>query len=119
MRRNFLGLDTSAAEDGRVVAPAGGSKGVEGREEERNFRAIAAFFFFSKKGLGWIESEALEKCHVSTRRNTQETATESEKDLRILTEKKDHTQTSERDSSSLGGIVSSPRVVCGLMERRK
>lgn len=40
--RNFRGLDDSAAEDGRAVVVAGGSKGVEGRDEERSFGPIAA-----------------------------------------------------------------------------
>lgn len=68
MRRNFLGLETSATEEGRVVAAAGDSKGVDGRDEERSFRAIAVQ---REKRRAWgIESERSPgKRHVSTRRN--------------------------------------------------
>lgn len=42
VRLNFRGLDDSAAEEGRTVVGAGDSTGVDGRDEERSFRAIAA-----------------------------------------------------------------------------
>lgn len=42
VRLNFRGLDESAAEEGRMVAGAGDSMGVVGRDEERSFGAIAA-----------------------------------------------------------------------------
>lgn len=42
VRLNFRGLDDSAADEGRIEVGAGDSTGVDGRDEERSFRAIAA-----------------------------------------------------------------------------
>lgn len=87
VRLNFRGLDDSAAEEGRTVAGAGDSTGVDGRDEERSFRAIAAR---KRARIG----AAPKRHQISTAPNTQ--LLQAQKVTEMLTRKKKPRANSER-----------------------